>query len=446
MMNLTIACLCFAVMAFATGGVNAAELYVSPGGNDASDGKSLKTAFRTPQHAADLAQPGDTVLFAGGEYITTQGQGVMVITRSGAPGKPILFAPIPGQKPAFRNRGAWNAIKVVGASHIEFRGLQLRGMSREITREEAEREKSNLLNPRTCGNGLLIDQDKATERIPAHITVRDCDIRDFPGGGLSASHADYITFQNNVVAGCGFWAPYACSGISVYQPVDSDSKSGYKIIIRGNISFENYNYIPFYYSNKENPDARKVTDGNGIILDDYYNSQSFGGGAGKAYVGKTLVANNIVFDNGGSGIHVFKSRGVDIVHNYAANNNRHPDIREGQIFSNSSKQVRVLNNVLVAPSGKPVNNDYRNEEVVYDFNIYAATDGSTPRFTRDKASNILATPGLTLAGWAEGKRALVATPNSPLRKAGTPISAAQTDFFGKPRSKGRPDIGPFLLK
>lgn len=434
------------VLALMSECAHAADLYVSPAGNDARDGKSLKSAFKTPQHAADLAKPGDRVLFAGGEYVATNGQGVIVVTRSGMPGKPIRFAPVPGQKPVFRNRGAWNAIKVVGASHLEFRGLHMRGMSREITREEAERERSNLLNPRTCGNGFLIDQAKESRTVPSHIAVRDCDIRDFPGGGLSAMHADYITFENNVVSGCGFWAPYACSGISIYQPTDSDSKTGYKIIIRGNVSFENYNFIPFFYSNKDNPDKRKVTDGNGIILDDFYSSQTFVSSGGKPYTGKTLVANNVVFDNGGSGIHVFKSLGVDIVHNYAAGNNRHPEIQDGQIFSNSSKQVRVLNNVLLAPPGKPVNSDYANEEVTYDYNLYAATDGSTPRFARDRASNILATPGLTLTGWAAGKRALAATPNSPLRKAGTPVADAGIDFFGKKRTAERPDIGPFLLK
>jgi parallel beta-helix repeat protein len=276
--------------------------------------------------------------------------------------------------------------------------------------------------------------------------VRDCDIRDFPGGGLAAMHADYLTFENNIVARCGFWSPYANSGISVYQPVDLDGATGYKIMIRGNVCFENYNNIPFYYSNKDNPAKRKVTDGNGIILDDYRNSQAFGGETGKPYAGKTLVANNIVFDNGGSGIHVFLSTGVDIVHNYAANNNRHPDIKDGQIFANSSSQVRILNNVLVAPPGKQVNSNYRNGEgVVYDYNLYAATDGSAPKFAREQGRNLLAAPGLTLTDWAKGGRKFAATSDSPLRGAGTPFAEAGPDFTGRKRPAERPDIGPFQL-
>lgn len=424
------------------------KIFVSPSGSDSNDGMTLKTALRTPQVAADRANPGDTVLFATGEYLATDGQGVLVVTRSGAPGKPMTFTPVPGHQPILRSRGAWQAIKVQGASHLEFIGLTLRGMTDEITLDEARRESDNLKNPRTSGNGLNITDDKTRKAFPMHILVRGCDIRDFPGGGINAMHCDWITLEKNIVARCGFWAPYANSNISIYQPVDLDGASGYKIIIRGNVSFGSYNHIPFYYSNKDNPTKRKVTDGNGIILDDYSNSQGFGGGTGRPYGGKTLVANNMVFDNGGSGIHVFRSTGVDIVHNYAQNNNCHPELHEGQIFANSSKNVRVLNNVLIAPTGKPVNNDYKNDTtVLYDYNLYAIADGSAPKFTRELAHNLLAMPKLTLSlkDWAAGKHSFVAAKDSPLRGAGTAFPELPTDFSGKPRNTKRPDIGPFQL-
>ena len=423
-------------------------IYVSPQGSDTNDGTSLGRALRTPQLAADRVNPGDTVLFATGEYAIKTGQGVLVLTRSGAIGKPITFASVPGHRPLFRSLGAWQAIKVQGASHLVIQNLQLRGIAREITLEEAQKESNNLGNPRTCGNGLNITDDKARKAFPMHIVVRGCDIRDFPGGGINAMHCDWITLENNTVAGCGFWAPYANSNISIYQPVDLDGALGYKIIITGNVSFGSYNHIPFYYSNKDNPSKRKVTDGNGIILDDYSNSQGFGGGTGKPYGGKTLVANNIVFDNGGSGIHVFRSMGVDIVHNFAQNNNCHPEISEGQIFANSSKSVRILNNVLIAPTGKPVNNDYKNDStVLYDYNLYAVADGSAPKFTRELAHNLLAAPNLALSpkDWASGKRTFTAAKDSPLRGAGMPFPELPTDFLGKPRSTKRPDIGPFQL-
>jgi hypothetical protein len=419
-------------------------IYVSPSGSDAADGSTLRKALKTPQKAADRASPGDTILFATGEYVATEGQGVLVVTRSGTSGKPITFAPVPKHRPVFVSRGAWQAIKVQGASHLVFEKLTLRGFAPEITLDEARRESNNLLNPRTCGNGLNVTDDKARNAFPQHVTVRECHVSDFPGGGINAMHCDYLTIENNVVARCGFWAPYANSNISVYQPVDLDGATGYKIIVRGNVSYGSYNYIPFYYSNQQDPSKRKITDGNGIILDDYSNSQLFAGGTGKPYGGKTLVANNVCFNNGGSGIHVYKSTAVDIVHNWAEGNNAHPEIDGGQIFSNDSKNIRVLNNVLVARAGKPVNSDYRNDAtVVYDFNVYWSQDGVAPKFTRGLGKNLLVSPKLILIDWEKGNRTFSAERSSPLRGAGFPCPDVPTDFSGRRRNVNRPDIGPF---
>jgi len=42
--------------------------YVSPDGSDDSDGKSRRTAFASMQKAADIVQPGETVLINKGVY------------------------------------------------------------------------------------------------------------------------------------------------------------------------------------------------------------------------------------------------------------------------------------------------------------------------------------------------------------------------------------------
>jgi parallel beta-helix repeat protein len=429
------------------------NIYVSPQGNDTNSGTSPKQPLRTPQVAADRTNPGDTVFFMAGEFIPAEGQTILTITRSGTPGKPITFTAMPNQKATLRSNGGWEAIKVLSASYLNIKNISMRGTTDKVTMAEARKEMNNLLNPRTCGNGVIIDSKNETKDpnntayISKYITVSNCDIRDFPGGGLAAMHADYITFENNIVARCGFWAPYACSNISVYQTIDCDTNTGYKIIIRNNVSFGSYNNIPFYYSDKDHPEKRHVSDGNGIIIDDLKNTQAFGGGHSKPYQGKTLVINNVVFDNGGSGIHAYSASNVDIVHNYAVNNNTHPEITGGQIFANDTSDVRVLNNILVAPAGKAVNSDYNNGAgVVYDYNIYAAIDSSTPKFARDLAHNIVKSPKITLKDWEKGKRSLSIAKDSPIRRAGTNISLGNIvdrDFFGKSRPKVQPNIGPF---
>jgi hypothetical protein len=260
------------------------------------------------------------------------------------------------------------------------------------------------------------------------------------------SHSDYITFENNVVYRCAFWSPYANSAISVYQPIAVDDNiADYKIIIRNNVCFEVYENIPFIFSNKNDPTKRKVTDGNGIILDDFLGTQAWGGGAGKAYTGRTLVTNNVVFANGGSGIHTFKSCNIDIVHNYAADNNRHPMLKDGQIFANQSKQVRILNNVLIGQPGKPITSGLRNEALVQDHNVYATLDGSVPIVEGATTNNILAAPGLELIGWNQGQREFTVKADSPLRGAGLPLQGLGPDYFGQNRGEGNPDIGPFVF-
>ena len=88
-----------------------------------------------------------------------------------------------------------------------------------------------------------------------------------------------------------------------------------------------------------------MSDGNGIIIDlnkhtpDRPNS---------AFSGRTLVQNNISFDNGGSGIHTVSADHVDIINNTAYMNSASPALQYSEIFTYGSDDVRILNNILVA--------------------------------------------------------------------------------------------------
>jgi hypothetical protein len=67
--------------------------YVSTGGSDGADGQSLSSPFRTIQHAADAAGPGDTVLVRGGTYRET-----VTPPRSGTASDPITYKPYNGER------------------------------------------------------------------------------------------------------------------------------------------------------------------------------------------------------------------------------------------------------------------------------------------------------------------------------------------------------------
>ena len=66
--------------------------FVAPGGADSSPG-TLAAPFATIQHAANVAQPGDTVFVRGGTYRET-----ITPARAGASGAPIVFEPYNGEQ------------------------------------------------------------------------------------------------------------------------------------------------------------------------------------------------------------------------------------------------------------------------------------------------------------------------------------------------------------
>lgn len=64
-----------------------------------------------------------------------------------------------------------------------------------------------------------------------------------------------------------------------------------------------------------------LSDGNGIILDDFNQTQR-PEGQGTPFSQRSLVANNVIFDNGGHGIHIFQSEHVDVINNTLYQNSK----------------------------------------------------------------------------------------------------------------------------
>ncbi|MCK9266435.1 right-handed parallel beta-helix repeat-containing protein [bacterium] len=73
--------------------------YLSPNGNDNSDGLSLKTSWKNPEYAFTQLQPGDTLLISEGSYNTSG----VVIGCSGEEGKPITIKAISGHRVIFNS-------------------------------------------------------------------------------------------------------------------------------------------------------------------------------------------------------------------------------------------------------------------------------------------------------------------------------------------------------
>ena len=204
-----------------------------------------------------------------------------------------------------------------------------------------------------------------------NITVSDNVVHDSFGGGIAFNQSDSTLIEGNTVNGNGLLHPDAHSGISVYQPQQREDADGeYGVIIRNNISFDNASLLV-------NQEVGTITDGSGIVLDDFENQQQPTGN-GVVYDRQALVESNVTYDNGGHGIHVFQSDGA-VIRNNTAFGNGEVLGHGAQLNLNRAENVSFFNNIASAPEGE---------------NAFEATD--TSNFTLRHALNASSSPPTSL--------------------------------------------------
>lgn len=365
--------------------------HVSGTGNDANDGKSESTAFRSIQKAADLVQPGEVVLIGNGVYTDSgkgDGSAVLSITRSGKPGAWITWKARPGHKPEIRPLG-WSGIQITGSYHI-IDGITVTGSNDAITLLNAlDDAKKPKANPSYNTNGILVEGRRSRpDEKPHHVVIRNCVVGKCAGGGIVGLEMDYLTIEDCKVFENAWYMRYAGSGITTLNNWAFDDAPGYHIVIQRNTVWDNKCLVPWERTGK-------LSDGNGILLD--VTDQARGGATnpnGDAVVkpegtpataakdsvnakpkrpewkGRALIANNLSAYNGGSGIHVFRTKHVDIINNTTYWNGQIVGYQE--LFPNASEDVVILNNIMVPRPGGKVTSNNRNTNIRWDYNLYPA--------------------------------------------------------------------------
>lgn len=277
--------------------LSATTFYVRTDGNDNNDGlaDNASRALRTIQKGVDKMRGGDVLVVGNGTYSVS---GLIYIDgKSGTSSRRTVI----------KSKNRWGA--KIRTSNL-YGGVQIRN-SNYITVDGFDIGHSS-------PNNASLNQGTGLESFDSdYVVFQNNYVHDCGCGGISFREGDYATIQNNVTRDNAKNSPYNCSGISVYQPEQLNNNSGFHIIIRRNVSFENECTLPFNIEGLA--DFDKPTDGNGIILDDYNNTQRSGYAPYKA---KTLVENNLVFNNGGAGIKVYEVDNATIRHNTAWHNNR----------------------------------------------------------------------------------------------------------------------------
>uniref|UniRef100_UPI0006964991 GEVED domain-containing protein n=1 Tax=Hymenobacter terrenus TaxID=1629124 RepID=UPI0006964991 len=349
-------------------GAHATEYYVSnANGNDATNAGSITSPFRTIQYIANLKNSSGQYVLKGGDIVNVRGtntaytnaaveansyEGASVeIKASGSSGNYIIFRGYPQDpiKPLIKF-SSWEGFSIKGnVSYVEIRGFRIQGNNSKVTLAGARAQPGTCDNPggakqpEYLGSGIAADGTNGGT--PHHLRFIDNEVFECGTAGISAINSDYVTIENNLVYNNSWYTVFGSSGISVltsrnYNSTSSNDAGSYHITVRNNRSFGNKLLVKWYQGT-----CKGITDGNGIIIDK---------GRVNSFVGKTLVANNLCVNNGGSGIQTFKTDNVDVINNTCYRNSTSPELSNGEIFANDSDNILIQNNISVSSSNERV--------------------------------------------------------------------------------------------
>ncbi len=303
---------------------------------------SVDTPFRTIQHAADSATPGDYVYVLPGIY----GEFVR-IRKSGLPGKPITFF-----------AAHWGIVKLKGSiGGIGVRYINVLNFDVENSEIPTDPDTQNILE--------FNDPKGIFFYLCHHIRVLQNRVHDCRGGGISFGQSDQVEILDNLIYRTSSGVDTNNSGISIYQPYNAKvgRRSTFSYLILRNVCFNNFNS---YF-------GHEMTDGHGILCDDYYRTQTFFeqylpfyeyeieiNGVGEfavvqsemdfqiPFYGRTLIENNLCYANGGAGISTYLS-GAVIIRNNSLIQNQQNIYDLGEIAILDGSQIGVINNLMIAP-------------------------------------------------------------------------------------------------
>lgn len=436
---------------------HAAEFYVSEKGNDLNPGTSAQRPFLTLQRADSAVRPGDTVWIMAGTYrndLKKPGgtSDVLRITTSGTPDAWITWRNYGTDRPELIAQGCWNAINL-RASYIVIDGLIVTGNNDNVRQIDAETNAEidvaatlARFNAATAAAKQTIDESVAPDAklsskeiakavpaprpqpVPAHspdpryngngigtdcrngpkfhhFVIRNCTVRKFGTAGISMIHTDYYTIEHCLVYENAWYGRYGGSGISQLRGLNFDDAPSYHNVIRGNRVWNNKCLVRCL-----NTDC--FSDGNGIILDSLVD-----------YSGGVLVEHNVCFNNGGSGLHVFKSgkAHIDVVNNTVWRNQQMWQLYE--LGCHSAVNVRFLHNVVYAERRKQVNGKPA-PTITYDYNFYYGSDQVMTKGPHD----LVADPQFVLASTNPALADFQLQPGSPaIDRAGAQL-ALKVDF------------------
>ena len=373
-------------------GFSFGHFYVSNNlGQDTNSG-SESAPFKTINRAISSVNPGGTIYVMQGiyrnnnfgsvnvsNYTNMSNSHVITINKSGTEGNYITLRNYPGDLPKIEFDGKGGILISNDMNYIIIDGFEVEGPSQDINYDMA-------MDNREYKVSVAEDDDDSTNYnhnyfsgkgiwggygAHHHIIIRNNIVHDTPGSAIRFNDSDHITIEYNTVYNATWWTSSASSAVVYAETISaSESDNGYdiKMIMRGNIVYNNWNRIPFYVtqlpdnSGNTNPNYGTATynsilDGQGLYVtrsDDNYN-------------GTFLFENNICVNNGKNGINFDNSLSASAiyrnntlylngVHEYiqdlsvADGNPAHRGQNVAGIKANRVFNATVVNNIIVTRS------------------------------------------------------------------------------------------------
>ena len=370
------------------GAFSQSEYYVSESLGSDSNAGTESAPFQSINKGISMLNPGDTVYVMEGVYTNNNfgtvdpstntnmsNPHVATVNKSGTEDAYITLRNYPGHTPKIKFDGRGGIIISNNMNYIIIEGFEVEGPSQNIdySMAIADREykilcaedgdsSTNYNNAYFGGKGIW-----GGYGAHKHVIIRNNIVHDTPGSAIRFNDSDYITIEDNIVYNSNWWTSSASSAIVFAETIseDGDNGSNIKMIIRGNLVYNNWNRIPFYVtqlpdnSGNTNPNYgtasyNNILDGQGI-----YVTRSDPG-----YNGTFLFENNICVNNGKNGINFDHSQSASAIYqnntlyyngvheiiqdlSVEEGNPAHRGQKVGGIKANNVKNATVVNNIIM---------------------------------------------------------------------------------------------------
>ena len=368
--------------------VTAQDFYVSDSNGSDNNSGTIESPFKTINKGISMVSAGGTVYVMEGIYqnanygtvdpstnTNMDNPHVVTINKSGTEGAYITLRNYPGHTPKIQFDGRGGIVISNDMNYIIVEGFEVEGPAQDINYEMAEADRNYKIE-------MAEDEDDSTNYnhsyfggkgiwggYGAHhnIIIRNNTVHDTCGSAIRFNDSDHILIENNIVYNSNWWTSSASSAIVLAESVavSGDNTNDIKMIIRGNIVYNNWNRIRFYVtqlpdnSGNNNPNYgtanfQSIWDGQGI-----YVTRS-----DPEYAGTFLFENNLCLNNGKNGINFDHSHSASAIYqnntlyyngvheiiqdiSEAEGNPAHRGQKVGGIKANHVLNATVVNNIIM---------------------------------------------------------------------------------------------------